>query len=85
MTATLNCFNGLVDKAGCMDTDIEVRNVARIMNVFAQQLELWSSRSMGWTSSVTFRWGAGKGTFYDNNPQLFQRIGRQGRVYGYRY
>jgi hypothetical protein len=59
MTVTLNYLNGLVDKAGCMDLNIEVHNVARITNVFAQRLKLWSSRSMGWTSSVTFRWGAG--------------------------
>jgi hypothetical protein len=59
-----------------MDTYIEVHNVARITNVFAQRLELWSSRSMGWTSSVTFRWGAGKGTIYDSISQLSLRIGR---------
>ena len=47
MTVTLNYLNGLVDKAACMDANIEVHNVARITNVFAQQLELWSSRSMG--------------------------------------
>ena len=47
MTVTPNYLNGLVDKAGCMDTHIEVYNVARVTNVFAQQSELWSSRSMG--------------------------------------
>ena len=47
MTVTLNYLNGLVDKAGCTGTNIEVYNIARITNVFAQQLELWSSRSMG--------------------------------------
>ena len=85
MTVTLNYLNGLVDKAGCMDANIEVHNVARITNVFAQRLELWSSRSMGRTSSVTFQWGAGNGTFYDSNPELSQRIGRLDRVYGCTY
>ena len=47
MTVTLNYINGLVNKEGCTDANIEVYNVARITNVFAQQLELWSSRSMG--------------------------------------
>ena len=47
MTVTLNYLNGLVDKAGYTGTNIEVYNIARITNVFAQQLELWSSRSMG--------------------------------------
>ncbi len=47
MTVTHNYLNGLEDKAGCMDTNIEVYNVARITNGFAQQSELWSSRGMG--------------------------------------
>ena len=47
MTVAPNYLNGLADKAGCMDTNIEVYSVARITNVFAQQLELWSSCSMG--------------------------------------
>ncbi len=47
MTVTPNDLNGLADKAGCMDTNIEVYSVARITNVFAQQLELWSCCSMG--------------------------------------
>ncbi len=47
MTVTLNYRNGLADKAGCMDTNIEVYSVARITNVFAQQSELWSCRSVG--------------------------------------
>ena len=85
MTVTLNYFNGLVDKGGCMDTNIEVYNVARITNVFAQQLELWSFRSMARLRLVTFRWGASKGTFYASNPQLSQQIFRQGRVNGYSY
>ena len=44
---SLNYLNGLVDKAGCTGKNIDVYNVARVTNVFAQQLELWSSRSMG--------------------------------------
>ena len=47
MIVAPNYLNGLADKAGCMDTNIEVYSVARITNVFAQQSELWSSRSMG--------------------------------------
>ena len=59
MTVAPNYLNGLADKAGCMDTNIEVRNAARKMNVFAQQLELLSSRSTGWTSSRHISVGCG--------------------------
>ena len=83
MTVTLNYLNRLVNKAGCMDTNTEVRNAARKMNVFAQQLELLSSRSMGWTSSRHISVGCVRVRV--SNPPLSQRIGRQGRVYGYIY